>query len=338
MLDRLRAAWHMRNTERRIRKHGWTAIYVGDYRSAPTWVYTVGFDDTLNQPELVVFDVQQADANELLWQAFEELKSGELVLEDGKVWVEDEQARLVWRKVHPSQIRSADGWFAFAAERRRRRTGRAFGLEVFQLVLADGERRMPWDNGYDERLRFRQPALYLPAVDYGDVPLSSDDRAALRIADERGWSIRPVETPELQWAYTIGLAEAGYPEMIAVLPSADGAANMLHEAQEHIARGDLVPSDGLRWNGLGFECCWRRVHESHYLALDMFFLTKLRHEHRTGRREAVESYQLFLPDDADRYPWEPECAEDVRDSQPLLFEPFDPAQLKRGPLAALMRM
>lgn len=170
MFTRLRAEWHMRNTERRIRKHGWTAIYVGDFRTAPTWVYTVGFDDTLNQPEIIAFDVSQADANVMLWQAFEELKAGDLVFEDGKVWVEDEQARLVWRKVHPSQIDGADGWFAFAVERRRRRTGRAFGLEAFQLVLADQQRRLPWDDGYDERLRPLQPALWLPAGDAAGSP------------------------------------------------------------------------------------------------------------------------------------------------------------------------
>jgi len=36
--------WHSRDTDRRIRKHGWTAIYVGDYVSAPSWVYTVGIN------------------------------------------------------------------------------------------------------------------------------------------------------------------------------------------------------------------------------------------------------------------------------------------------------
>jgi hypothetical protein len=116
------------------------------------------------------------------------------------------------------------------------------------------------------------------------------------------------------------------------------AANMLHETQGYLAQGDLVLEDGLRWSELGLECCWREVHESQYLALNVFFLTKLRHERRTGRREAIRAFQLFLPDPAGRYPWEPGCAKMMRDAQPLLFQPFDPAQLKRGPLAALMRM
>lgn len=144
-----------------------------------------------------------------------------------------------------------------------------------------------------------------------------------------------IDAPELKWAYTIGPADHGGAELIAVIPSAHGAASRLHEAQEYIARGELRFEDGLRWDAAGYECCWRRVHESQYLALNMFFLTKLRHE-RTGRREAVEAYQLFLPDNEGRYPWDAGCK--VVQSHPPLFNPFDPADLKRGPLAALMRM
>ena len=338
MFEKLRRDWHLRDLEKRIQRHGWTAIYVGDYAHAPTWVYTVGFDETLGQPEIVLFDATQQDAKPLLYIAYEALKRGLLQLKDGDAWAPDDDQHVVgiWREVHPSQIDSAEAWFGAAVDRRERRTGRRDGLRAFQLVVADDSRKFPWESGYNEHLRHRQPALYVAAQDYGGVPLSPGDREALRVADERGWSIRLIDAPELKWAYTIGLADSGGSEMISVIPSANGAANMLHEAQEHIARGDLVLADELRWDGLGFECCWRRVHESQYLALNMFFLTKLRHERRTGRREAVEAYQLFLPDDDGRYPWDPGCK--VAKSQPLLFQPFDPDQLKRGPLAALMRM
>ena len=53
---------------RRIEEHGWTAVYVGDYSTAPTWTYTIGFDETLGQPEVIVFDIPQDSANALLWE------------------------------------------------------------------------------------------------------------------------------------------------------------------------------------------------------------------------------------------------------------------------------
>jgi len=330
---------HGRDTDNRIRKHGWTAIYVGDYATAPTWTYTLGFEETLGQPEIVIFDIPQESANSLLWTAFEELKSGELVLEDGKAWhPEEQETRLVWRKVHDSQVESRVGWFTLAVARRLTVKREMFGLPVFQLVLADENHILPWETGYNENIRFRQPALYLPAVDYGEAPLSPTEEAALRIADERGWSIMQVPGRELSWAYTVGMVDGGGPELISFLPNADWAANLLHVAQAHVKSGQVVPQDGLRWTDDGFECCWRRVHESQYLGLNVFRLAKLRHEQRIGRREAVEAYQIFVPDDAGRYPWEPDCTPAVRDVQPLLFEAFDPNPPKRGALATLMRM
>lgn len=338
LLKRLLRWWYGRHTDSRISKYGWTAIYVGDYASAPTWVYTLGLEETLGQPELVIFDVPQEAANGLLWRAYEELKQGDLVLEDGKPWLVGETENpIVWRKVDASQVESAAGWFTMAVMRRAVRTGEMFGLNVFQLVLSDDAGRLPWETGYNEALRFRQPALYLPAADYGEEPLSPPEQEALRIADERGWAIMRVGG-DLEWAYTLGRAEAGEPELVSFLPSSDGAARLLDDALAHIANGDLAVADGTRWTGPDFQCCWRRVHESQYLGLGVFRLAKLRHEAKVGRREPLDAYQAFVPDDAGRYPWEPDCRPGVRDCQPLLFEPFDPNPPKRGPLATLRRM
>ena len=328
--------WHDRDTDRRIRKHGWTAIYVGDYASAPTWVYTVGIGQRLGQPELVIFDVPKETAAELLWRAFNELKEGILVLEDGKPWLTGETDNpLVWRRVHQTQVESPTGWFTLAVERRALHAGRLSTLEVFQLVLSDGGGRLPWEPGYEEGLRARQPALYLPLTDYGDVPLSPPEREALRIADEHGWSMMLVRA-DPQWAYTIGMAEVGAPEIVAFLP-ADTAANLLHEAQGQLTSGELRLEDGLSWTIREVNACWRKVDESQYMGLNVFRLAKLRHEQKVGRREAVDAYQLFLPDHAGRYPWEPGCDKIMRDMQPLLFEPFTPHPPKIGPLARIIR-
>lgn len=335
MLNRLLRWWHSRDTDRRIRKYGWTAIYVGDYSSAPTWAYTIGLDETLGQPELVLFDMPREDANGLLWRAYEELKQGVLVLEDGKRWLAEETENpIVWRKVHPTQVESPAGWFTLAVMRRLVVRREMFGLEVFQLVLSDADGRLPWEPDYDERLRARQPALYLPATDYGDEPLSPPEQEALRIADERGWSILQVEA-DLPWAYTIGLVDAGQPELVAFLPT-DIAAGLLHEACAHLTHGDLILEDGLRWKLFDRELCWRKVDESQYLGLSVFRLAKLRHERRLGRREAIDAYQLFMPDNSGRYPWEPGCDKIMRDTQPLLFEPFNDHPPRTGPLARLM--
>jgi hypothetical protein len=169
MFSRLASAallWRVSsNIARKVRRHGWTGMYVGDYATAPTWAYTIGFDETLDQPEIIVFDAPRRSASALFWRTFEALRSGSLVLEDGAARLDDAGQGAVWRKVHPSHIDCAEGWLAFAQHRRAKVTGKPFGLEAFQYVLPDQDGRMPWDAGYDESLRPLQPALYLPRQD-----------------------------------------------------------------------------------------------------------------------------------------------------------------------------
>jgi hypothetical protein len=155
LLDSMRLAWHRFDTGRRMRRHGWTAIYVGDYRSAPSWVYTVGFRSGLGQPEIIVFDVPRQGASQLCAAVHEELRTGALTLQEGIEWA-TASSRCIWRKVreehqpewltlafYPAQV---DG-----------------GMDAYQLVLCDGDGRAPWEEGYDERLRRLQPALWEPA-------------------------------------------------------------------------------------------------------------------------------------------------------------------------------
>lgn len=321
MFDELRSWWIRRGLWGRVRKHGWTAVYVGDYTSAPTWAYSIGFDETLDQPEVIFFDVPQDAANGLMWTTFRALRDGTLVLEDGKDWTDAPEGRCVWRKVHPSQVDGPDGWFSLACKRRQERTGRRFGIEGFQLVLSDEKGLMPWDVGYDERLRPRQPALWLPGDESREAwEMNPLEREARRLVGERGWTAVPIDGPELHWAYTIGLPESmDAPELISFGINGDGCAGMLIEIQCHLRDGRLVLEDGLRWNELGYELCWRRVHPHQYLGLNWLHLAKEVREERTGQRNEVDVFQAFVSDEAGLYPWDEGCDPDFRDLQPQLY-------------------
>ena len=332
MFDRLRRDWHLRDIDKRIGKHGWTAVYVGDYEQAPTWVYTIGLTETLNQPEVVLFDIPQADANSLLWTVAEALKEGSLTLVDGLPWPEDADSKMIWRKVHPSQIDSPDTWFAAALGRRRNQRKGAGGLEVFQLVLPDREGRSPWDVGYDETVRVRQPALYLPAVDpKWQTPKA---REALRLVAERGWTTVAVAGPELEWAYSVGFADGPAAAELIGFGPAHGVARFLEETRAHLADGRLVLSDGLRWDALGLEGCWRKVHESQVMGFQWLLLAKAHAEERAGRRVGIDAFQFVVPDNRGRYPWDDGCDKGLRTSQPQLHLPLDLSKLPRSALAA----
>ncbi|MFL5295848.1 MAG: DUF4262 domain-containing protein [Phenylobacterium sp.] len=332
MLSWLRNTLYLRSVEQAVRKHGWAGVSVGSYETAPSWIYSVGFQETLGQPEIVLFDVPQAQANALLWEIFQELKSGKLTLEDGERWEGgDPDHPAVWRKVHASQVDSPDAWFNVAAARRARGHGASTDLEVFQLVLSDQQGRLPWETGYDEAVRVRQPALYLPSIE----PSWTDrlEREAMRLVHERGWTTVQVEGA-LSWAYSIGFPETlGAPEVICFAPAA-GAAKILGDARRQLADGRLALREGLIWNDLGFPCCWRRVHESQVMGFNWMRFAKAHAEVKAGRRVDIDAYQLFLSDEAGRYPWDAGCDRGMRDMQPLLFLPLD---LDHPPGRALAR-
>jgi hypothetical protein len=161
LAERIWLARQNQKVGRQVRKYGWAAVPVRlPHDKGDRFIYTVGFEETLSHPELIIFDTPYDVAVREFRTAFEGLRHGELRLEDGMVWAEDDQGRCVLRKVHPSQ---ADrGWFGLAGERRRGLKGAREGLEGFQFVLADKSGHFPWEPGYDEAVRKFQPTLYEP--------------------------------------------------------------------------------------------------------------------------------------------------------------------------------
>jgi hypothetical protein len=159
--NRLWLASRMRKVDHFIRHDGLAVVpfqLPGDRE--PRYSYSVGFDEAFGHPELIVFDQPWPTAADQFFAVHDALLRNELKLQDGMVWIEDATGRFVWRKGHPSRVDA--GWLGLAGERRRRRTGDAAGLELFQLVASDRNGRLPWEPGYDESLRKWQPALYEP--------------------------------------------------------------------------------------------------------------------------------------------------------------------------------
>lgn len=159
--ERLWLRGQMRKIAPRVEADGWVIVpFQLPQDPAPRFFYTVGFDETLNQPELIMFDQPAEVAVSEFHTAFEQLQAGELTLEDGMLWSKEGPRRSVARRVHPAE--AAGGWLALAKERRRIVKGDASGLRAFQLVGCDKSGFLPWEPGYDEAVRKWQPALWEP--------------------------------------------------------------------------------------------------------------------------------------------------------------------------------
>lgn len=159
----LQRRWMLWGYARRIRKLGWTATYVPGDAETASLSYTTGFQDALGAPEIVMFGVNPEATNDLMWEAHQQLKAGDLVLEDKARWRLDwaeDMPALAWRAVHPSQIRRQH--FNLSIWNRERRGLSPEGLKAFQLFVPDPGGKFPWEDGFDTSYRPIQPELYLP--------------------------------------------------------------------------------------------------------------------------------------------------------------------------------
>jgi hypothetical protein len=166
MLEGLWRAYYRWDIAKRIRRFGWTAIYVGDYQTAPTWAYTIGFHASLGASEVIVFDIPRTSANALFYEIYDDLTSGKLVMRDREAWRPGEfEHPLVWREVHGSRLYDRDSenpWLGLAEDFAQILAPNNGPITAFQLVVADPNGRSPWEPEYDERLRPLQRELYLP--------------------------------------------------------------------------------------------------------------------------------------------------------------------------------
>ncbi len=150
---------------RNIEEHGWfcTSVFAPDGKQ-PAFSYSVGFTQTLQAPEFIVFGLEIKMMHAMLWQVFRDIKAGreprDMDTWSGLLAGHD----CVVRAVHPTNIvreylNSAMWFWGDKAERGP--------LKAFQIVWPEaGSKHFPWDDECAQIVRDHQPALYLPNSGY----------------------------------------------------------------------------------------------------------------------------------------------------------------------------
>ena len=156
--------------------------------------------------------------------------------------------------------------------------------------------------------------------------LNDYERKILDNIDEHGWFCTSVFDPngdEPSFAYSIGFSRTfGGPEFIVFGLGAELMHSMLWDTFRQLQDGKQAEDESC-WSGLldGFDCISRSVHPSNivqdWFNSAMWFWSDI--ERRTGLPAAM---QLVWPSSkSGRFPWEPDCEQDVRDLQPTLWLP-----------------
>ena len=158
-MRRLSTWWGIHKTARQVGRSGWTAVHISHHPGRPRYAYTVGFDETLGHPELIVCDLPARAAFKLFEDVFRGIRTGELWLED-RDYFETPRGVGVWRNVHEDRIYE-ELWLFFASHRRIVKTELDSGLRALQLVLPDPRGAFPWEPDFEKAQLSAQPPLHL---------------------------------------------------------------------------------------------------------------------------------------------------------------------------------
>ncbi|MCR6643672.1 MAG: DUF4262 domain-containing protein [Terricaulis sp.] len=144
-----------------VKEHGWFCSSVFDPKGkSPSFSYSVGFTQTLQAPEFIVFGLDTKLMHAMLWQVFRALKAGR-VPADMQRWAGLlEGHECILRAVHPTNVvrdyLNSAMWFWGDPDERG-------PLQAFQIFWpAVGGNLFPWDSSCPQVVRDSQPALYLP--------------------------------------------------------------------------------------------------------------------------------------------------------------------------------
>jgi hypothetical protein len=147
---------HAEKIEWMIETNGWALEPVTPRADTepptPAYAYTIGVPALVGFPEIAVFGLTPVASNGLITLVVDALRGGtEIPLAVELVGLLDNELRCMFAAVDTDQatgtFRTLDAWY------------RGQPYDVVQLLYPDRNGFMPYEIGYDQRLRYAQPVI-----------------------------------------------------------------------------------------------------------------------------------------------------------------------------------
>ncbi len=139
------------NLQTHIDQYGWTVICVPGSKYLPSFAYTVGLYKGFGHAEIIMFGFTPKTMHVILNDAGIRVKQGQPI--QTNIIYDDffEGGNVQFIPVDP---RNLEDYFGFAIGY----NGHA-QFPAIEIVWTDREHRFPWESGFDETMRHRQPLL-----------------------------------------------------------------------------------------------------------------------------------------------------------------------------------
>lgn len=141
----------LNQTKEHIKKYGLSVIKIESTAYLPSFAYSVGLTETFNHPEIICFGL----STELMHQLINDV--AEIIREEGKLDLNKEYSNVFENsraKFLQIDKKNIEDYFGVAIK--------YFGttkINGLQLIWTDRNNKFPWENGFEEEFRFKQPLL-----------------------------------------------------------------------------------------------------------------------------------------------------------------------------------
>jgi hypothetical protein len=135
-----------------IAAYGLHIIQVAEEDELPPFSYSIGIENTLGMPELIVIGLQPAVAGAAINECYRQMKSGAAIKPGEFVaGLLGGDFKCLIGEVSPSYFRQYMGW--------ARWLHKGNGFRAYQIIFPDTAGVFPWEPGASEWFRNRQPLL-----------------------------------------------------------------------------------------------------------------------------------------------------------------------------------
>lgn len=134
-----------------LEQWGWFVIKVAATDSEPPFAYSMGLYENFQHPEIILFGLDVEVMHRLINGAAKRIQRGQSYAEGHRHYDLFDGYPCEFRKVNTSRT---EGLFNYATWYYK---GAAF--PALQLIWPDPEGLFPWEDGFDENFRKKQPIL-----------------------------------------------------------------------------------------------------------------------------------------------------------------------------------
>ena len=139
---------------------GWSGIGVGASEHGPSFTYSIGLQEKFDHPEIIIFGLNPEICMQFITMIIDEIKNGEPYATRTKLY--DIAGGSLPAVLVPCTTKAKE-LYTIQATRYYDETNQTY--EVLQMVWSDTQGKMPWEKGFEEKFKLKQPVLIDEHVD-----------------------------------------------------------------------------------------------------------------------------------------------------------------------------